>query len=55
MNEDKALTKDLLPLVTNPTSASNIDDLNTSLETWETNKRLFERADGKLSMPSKSV
>ena len=25
-----------------------MDDLNTALETWETNKRLFERADGKL-------
>ena len=48
VNEDKALTrKDLLPLVTNPKSASNMDDLNTALEKWETNKRLFERADGK--------
>ena len=49
MNEDKALTrKDLLPLVTNPKSANNMDDLNAALETWETNKRLFERADGRL-------
>ena len=49
MNQDKALTvMDLLPLVTNPKSASNMDDLNTALETWETNRRLFERAHGKL-------
>ena len=25
-----------------------MSDLDTALETWETNKRLFERADGKL-------
>ena len=49
VNEDKALTrKDLLPLVTNPKTAGNMDDLNTAFETWGTNKRLFQRADGKL-------
>ena len=49
MNEDKALIrKDLLPLVTKPKPASSMDDLNAALEAWETNKRLFEKADGKL-------
>ena len=37
-----------MPLVTNPKSATNLGDLDTALETWETNKRLFEIAGGKL-------
>ena len=49
VNEDKALIrKDLFPLVTNPKAASSMDDLTAALEAWETNKRLFEKADGKL-------
>ena len=49
VNENKALLrKDLLPLVTNPKAASSMEDLTTSLETRKTNKRLFEKADGKL-------
>lgn len=49
VQEDKAvLRKDHLPLVTNPKAAASMDDLTTALETSETNKRLFERADGKL-------
>ena len=42
------LRKDLLPLVTKPKAASDMNDLNAALETWETNRRLFESADGKL-------
>ena len=49
VNEDKGLlNKDLLPFVTNPNAASSMDDLTTALETWETNRRLFQKADGKL-------
>ena len=49
MNEDKALVRmDLLPLVTNPKPASSMDDLTLAPETWETNKRLFEKAEGQL-------
>ena len=49
VNKDKAfLRKDLLRPVTNPKAASSMDDLTVALETWQTNKRLFEKADGKL-------
>ena len=48
VNEDKALTrKDLTIKVTNP-RAANMDDLSKALEDWETSKRLFAEADGKL-------
>ena len=50
VNGDKALirSKDPLPLATNPKPASSMDDLSAALEAWETHKRLFEKADGKL-------
>ena len=41
-NEDKALVrKDLLPKVINPRHATNVDDLNTALSEWDTNRRQF--------------
>ena len=49
MNEDKALArKELFTKFTNPRPAANMDDLNKALEDWETSKRLFVEADGKL-------
>ena len=49
VNEDKALVrKDLLSAVVHPKSATSMENLQTALEVWDTNKRLFEQADGVL-------
>ena len=49
VNEDKALArKELLTKNTNPRPAADMDDLNKALEDWETSRRLFVEADGKL-------
>ena len=49
VDEDKAsVRKDLLPLPTNPKPATPMGDLTAALEAWDTNKRLFEKADGVL-------
>ena len=49
VNEDKSLArKDLLPKVTGSRHAHNADDLDKTLEDWETSKRLFEEAGSSL-------
>ena len=49
VNEDKALVrKDLLSSVVHPKSATSMGNLQAALEVWDTNKRLFENADGVL-------
>ncbi len=39
---------ELLPLITNPTSASNIDHYDDAVRDWTTNFRLFKEAGGEL-------
>ena len=52
VNEDKALVrKDLFSRLTNPKPATSLDDFTAAREAWDTNNRLFEKADGKLPSP----
>jgi hypothetical protein len=47
INEDKELVvKDLLPLVTNPKGASQMDGVDDAVRDWNTNIRLFQKAGG---------
>ena len=47
INEDKAMVRrDLLASVTNPRGASSIDKIESAIEEWDTNIRLFVAADG---------
>ena len=47
INEDNILIrKDLLPLITNPKPATNIDNITVALENWDTNQRLYKAAGG---------
>ena len=47
INEDKVLIlQELLPLITNPRSASSIDHYDDAVRDWTTNLRLFKEAGG---------
>jgi hypothetical protein len=47
INEDKVLIlQELLPLITNPRSASNIDHYDDAVREWTTNLTLFKEAGG---------
>ena len=47
INEDKELVhKDMLPLVTNPTAAANMEGVEEAVRNWDTNIRLFKKAGG---------
>ena len=46
-NEDKQLVrKDLLPLVTNPKGAATLEKVESAIDDWDTNVRLFQLAGG---------
>ena len=45
------MLKDLLSLVVRLKPATSMDEIQAALEVWDTNKRIFEKADGKLPAP----